>query len=402
MPGGMMLQRIRSLANWIASDFVSEMSAPLAAVYASWARVNPASAETEPIRITEPPPARRSSGIPYFVTQKADLRLMAITRSHHFSSVSSTDRSRSFHSTPALLSRTSSRPKWRAPSAARPRAAAPPAPAPPPARAPPPPPPPPARHAPGRAREGRAPGLRGAAPLTKGGRGPRGAPPPGAPPRVRVALIPTADLRRRITKPATDLALPGGAQPQRDSGRVPRGPAIPGAYPSAPLLSSPPSDPLEVAHQLPVRDHLVEGLLFEPGGVQVVLDDALTQGGARDLRALELGDRLAQCLGHLGERRVLVRVPLVELGRLQPARDAVEPRRDRRGEREIGVRVRARDPVLDAQARTLAAEPEAARAIVPPRDDARRRERARLITLVGVHARRVEVRELAGHQIGRA
>src|SRR3989454_2251612 len=138
----MMLQRIRSLANWIASDFVSEMSAPLAAVYASWARVNPASAETEPIRITEPPPARRSSGIPYFVTQKADLRLMAITRSHHFSSVSSTDRSRSFHSTPALLSRTSSRPKWRAAAAAPPRAAPPPLPAPPLAGGPPPPPPP--------------------------------------------------------------------------------------------------------------------------------------------------------------------------------------------------------------------------------------------------------------------
>src|SRR3989441_5757586 len=142
MPGGMMLQRIRSLANWIASDFVSEMSAPLAAVYASWARVNPASAETEPIRITEPPPARRSSGIPYFVTQKADLRLMAITRSHHFSSVSSTDRSRSFHSTPALLSRTSSRPKWRAAAAALPRDVASVAPAPLLARGPPPPPPP--------------------------------------------------------------------------------------------------------------------------------------------------------------------------------------------------------------------------------------------------------------------
>src|SRR2546426_7274302 len=138
----MMLQRIRSLANWIASDFVSEMSAPLAAVYASWARVNPASAETEPIRITEPPPARRSSGIPYFVTQKADLRLMAITRSHHFSSVSSTDRSRSFHSTPALLSRTSSRPKWRGP-AADPRGAAPPLPASPALGGGPPPPPPP-------------------------------------------------------------------------------------------------------------------------------------------------------------------------------------------------------------------------------------------------------------------
>src|SRR3989442_6472930 len=99
----MMLQRIRSLANWIASDFVSEMSAPLAAVDASWAGVNPASAEAEPIRITEPPPARRSSAIPYFVTHNADLRVMAITPYHHVSSVSSTDRSRYFHSTAALL-----------------------------------------------------------------------------------------------------------------------------------------------------------------------------------------------------------------------------------------------------------------------------------------------------------
>src|SRR5213076_2369207 len=55
----MMLHRIRSFANWIASDLVSAMSAPLAAVYASWARVKPTSAETEPIRITEPPPELR-------------------------------------------------------------------------------------------------------------------------------------------------------------------------------------------------------------------------------------------------------------------------------------------------------------------------------------------------------
>src|SRR6266571_197390 len=74
----MMLQRIRSFANWIASDLVSEMSAPFAAVYASWAREKPTSAETEPIRSTEPPPARWSSGIPYFVTQKADLRKYGI------------------------------------------------------------------------------------------------------------------------------------------------------------------------------------------------------------------------------------------------------------------------------------------------------------------------------------
>ena len=41
--------------------------------------------------------------IQYAVTQKADLRLMAITRSHEAPSVSSTERSRSFHRTPALL-----------------------------------------------------------------------------------------------------------------------------------------------------------------------------------------------------------------------------------------------------------------------------------------------------------
>ncbi len=41
--------------------------------------------------------------MPYLVTQKTDLRLIAMTRSHCSPSVSSTDRSRSFQSTPALL-----------------------------------------------------------------------------------------------------------------------------------------------------------------------------------------------------------------------------------------------------------------------------------------------------------
>src|SRR5207247_2859958 len=52
----------------------------------------------------------------------------------------------------------------------------------------------------------------------------------------------------------------------------------------------------------------------------------------------------------------------------------------------------------DSPPRTLPPDPEAPRPIHPPRDDARRRERARLIALVGVPARRVEVRELAGHR----
>src|SRR5437870_1497727 len=216
-------------------------------------------------------------------------------------------------------------------------------------------------------------------------------------PRRRNETALTRGWGVRSRQPATDLARPGGAQPHRGSGRVPRGPASPGACPPAPSLSSPSSDPLEVAHELPVGDRLVEGLLLEPRGVQVVLDDSLAEGRARDLRALELDDRLAERLGHLGERRVLVRVALVELGRFEPARNAVEPRGDRGSEREVGVRVRTGDPVLDAKALALAAKPEAARAVIPSRDDARGREGARLIALVGVHARRVEVRELAGH-----
>ena len=103
MPGWMMLQRIRSRPNWMASDLVREMRAPLAAVYASWARVKPARAETDPTLTIEPPPAARRWGMPYYVTQKTDFRLIAMTLSHHPSSVSRTERSRSFQRTPALL-----------------------------------------------------------------------------------------------------------------------------------------------------------------------------------------------------------------------------------------------------------------------------------------------------------
>src|SRR2546422_8242731 len=52
---------------------------------------------------------------------------------------------------------------------------------------------------------------------------------------------------------------------------------------------------------------------------------------------------LAERLRHLGKRRILVGVALVELRRLQPTRDAVEPRGDRRGEGQVGIGVGARD-----------------------------------------------------------
>src|SRR5262245_946849 len=158
------------------------------------------------------------------------------------------------------------------------------------------------------------------------------------------------------------------------------------------------SDPLEVTRQLPVGDDLVEGPLLEPRGVQVVLDHPFAKRRPRHLRALQLGDRLAERLGHLGKRRVFVRVALVELGRLEPARDAVEPGGDRGREGQIRIGVGARDTILHAEASPFTAEPEATRPVVPAGHDPRGRKRSGLIALVGVHAGRVEVRELARHR----
>src|SRR5215472_5363353 len=59
------------------------------------------------------------------------------------------------------------------------------------------------------------------------------------------------------------------------------------------------SDPLEVAHELPVRDRLIERLLLESRRVEVVLDDAIAERGARHLRPAQLVDGLAQRLRHL-------------------------------------------------------------------------------------------------------
>ena len=79
------------------------MTAPLLAVYASCGTVSPSNAETEPMFTTAPPPARISSGMPCLQTHTIPFRLIAMTRSQIASSVSSTPRSRSRQSTPALL-----------------------------------------------------------------------------------------------------------------------------------------------------------------------------------------------------------------------------------------------------------------------------------------------------------
>src|SRR5262249_25184992 len=150
------------------------------------------------------------------------------------------------------------------------------------------------------------------------------------------------------------------------------------------------SDPLEVADQLPVRDGLIEGLLLEPAVVQVVVDHLVPEGLPRDARALQFREPFPERLPHLREGGVLVRVALVEQRWLELLLHAVEPGRDGGGEGEIGIRVSPRNPILDPEARPVAADSESARAVVPAARNACRREAPRLVALVGVDGGRVE------------
>src|SRR5712691_6401159 len=138
-------------------------------------------------------------------------------------------------------------------------------------------------------------------------------------------------------------------------------------------------------------------MLLQTAMVQVVRHHRLAKGLASDPGALELVEGLPKRLRHLRQLRVLVGIAVVELGWLELLVDPVESGGDRSREREVGISVGARNAILHPETRALAAEAEAAGAVVPARRDARGREGARLVALVGVDGRRVEVRELARH-----
>src|SRR6266496_5147710 len=125
-------------------------------------------------------------------------------------------------------------------------------------------------------------------------------------------------------------------------------------------LRGPSLNPLEEPHQLPIRDGLVESLLLETAVVEVVFDHRLAESLARQLRPLQLVERLPQRLGHLAELRVLVGVAVVEPGRLEPLVDAVQARGDGRGKGQVRIGVGARNAVLHAEARPFPAQAEAA------------------------------------------
>src|SRR5712691_5544168 len=69
-PGCTELQRMFSLACWMAVAFVNSRTAPLVAVYAAVSPGLPTSPAVEEMLMIEPPPARRSAGIAHFVPKK--------------------------------------------------------------------------------------------------------------------------------------------------------------------------------------------------------------------------------------------------------------------------------------------------------------------------------------------
>src|SRR5213595_3525573 len=147
----------------------------------------------------------------------------------------------------------------------------------------------------------------------------------------RRSIIATVSLAALASMSATTTEAPSFAKRSAPSRPCP----IPAPVMNATFPASRMSDPLEVPLQLPARDHLVEGLELEPRRVQVVLVDFLAEGFASHLALLERRHRLAQRARHLRQAAVLVRVAVVEGRRLELLVDAMEPRRDGRGEGQV-------------------------------------------------------------------
>src|SRR5438045_1044910 len=232
--------------------------------------------------------------MPYFVTQNTDFRLMAITRSHDFSSVSRTERSRSFHSTPALLCSTCSVPNCRTPSVIIRSTSASTATSPVTASAC-----PFVRCTSATVSAAALPSM--SATMT---RAPSSANstadsrPIPIPAPVISATFPFNRSPMDFTTPAPD---PGAIKTVQMRGVDEPTTAAYAAYAAGRSEETtkqmgrfhrPRLNPLELSQQLPIRHGRVERGLFQTGGVQVMLDDLVPERGTRDLRALQLGDRL--------------------------------------------------------------------------------------------------------------
>src|SRR5262245_4862098 len=110
------------------------------------------------------------------------------------------------------------------------------------------------------------------------------------------------------------------------------------------------SSPLEHADALVVGDAAVELLLLPLAGVEVVADDVVAEGGAKDLRLVEQDQGVAQRLRDLPDVLALIGIALEGGLEFELVFDAVEAAGQRGGEGEIGVHVRAGYPTFRAHA----------------------------------------------------
>ena len=102
-----------------------------------------------------------------------------------------------------------------------------------------------------------------------------------------------------------------------------------------------------------------------------MLEHEVSEGVPRDLGVAESVDRFVQRRRHARDIPCLIRVPDEHLGGFDLVGYPVQSRGDRRRECEVRVRIRPRDPHLDAEASVLAHRPEPAGSVVSAPDDRR-------------------------------
>src|SRR6188472_3911514 len=119
---------------------------------------------------------------------------------------------------------------------------------------------------------------------------------------------------------------------------------------------------LEHAGALVVGDDLVEQPLFGLAVVQVVEPDVVAEGPLDEIAVLPVRHRFAQRRWERLRLAGLVRVADQLGSRVELVLDAIEPRREHRGEPQVRVHVGAGDPALDAARLAVADDAEAARA----------------------------------------
>src|SRR5262249_31775796 len=129
--------------------------------------------------------------------------------------------------------------------------------------------------------------------------------------------------------------------------------------------------------------------------MEIVLDHVLAEHTAGPVALRESMNRLMERAGHVRQILRRVHVAFECRRRLDAMLDSVESRGDRRGEREIRIRIRAGRAAFDAQRLSVSNDPKSGGAVVDAPRHASRGERSGYVSLVGRGIRCVKRKQLA-------